>query len=77
MATCEKCHGAGGLGDAPAIGDAAAWQPRIARGMDTLETHALAGFTGQVGEMPARGGNAKLSDQEVRAAVAHMVSKSE
>jgi cytochrome c5 len=76
MATCEKCHGAGGLGDAPAIGDRAAWEPRIAKGMDTLTSHAVNGFTGTIGEMPARGGNPRLADAEVRAALDYMVQKS-
>ncbi|MCK7513572.1 MAG: hypothetical protein MZV70_62490 [Desulfobacterales bacterium] len=31
----------------PSSGDKAAWAPRIAQGMDTLHTHALAGLPGQ------------------------------
>ena len=52
------------------------WGPRIAQGKDTLYKHALEGFTGQKGMMPARGGNAALTDDEVKAAVDFMVSKS-
>jgi cytochrome c5 len=45
--------------------------------MDTLYKHALEGFTGAKGMMPARGGAATLSDDEVKAAVNHMVSLSQ
>ena len=72
---CEKCHGAGGLGDAPPIGDEAAWSARIDQGSDVLLRHALEGFTGSIGEMPPRGGNPSLSDDQVRAALAYMVGQ--
>lgn len=69
-ATCLACHGAGVLG-APKFGDKTAWQPRIAKGIDTLHQNALAGLQ----MMPAKGGNAALSDQDVKDAVDYMVSK--
>lgn len=69
-ATCLSCHGAGVLG-APKFGDAAAWQPRVAKGMEVLYTSALNGFK----MMPPRGGNAVLKDEEMKAAVDYMVSK--
>lgn len=68
--TCQACHGTGVLG-APKVGDKAAWAPRIAQGIDTLHTHALAG----VKMMPPKGGNAALKDDDVKAAVDYMVSK--
>lgn len=71
-ATCSVCHKAGVAG-APKFGDKAAWKDRIAKGKDTLYEHALKGFQGTVGFMPAKGGNTNLSDQEVKAAVDHMV----
>jgi cytochrome c5 len=70
---CEKCHGAGGLGDAPSIGDKAAWSTRVDQGNDVLLQHALEGFVGSIGEMPSRGGNPSLSDDQVRAALEFMV----
>ncbi|NDY93589.1 c-type cytochrome [Ideonella livida] len=73
--TCSLCHGAGVAG-APKPGDKADWGPRIAQGKDTLYKHALEGFTGSKGAMPARGGGASLTDDEVKAAVDHMVSLS-
>lgn len=65
---CMMCHGAG-IAGAPKAGDKAAWGPRIAQGQDTLYNHALNGIRA----MPARGGNAALSDPEVKAAVDYMV----
>ncbi len=74
--TCALCHAAGVAG-APMPGNKDDWGPRIAQGMDTLYTHALDGFTGAKGMMPARGGAATLSDDEVKAAVDHMVALSQ
>jgi len=72
--TCKMCHDRGMAG-APKTGDAAAWKDRIAQGMDTLYTHSIKGFKGK-GMMPPRGGNSKLTDDEVKAAVDYMVEKS-
>jgi cytochrome c5 len=69
---CNACHVAGVLG-APKIGDAAVWNERLAAGggVDGLTTSAINGK----GNMPARGG-AQISDEEVRAAVVHMLEAS-
>lgn len=72
---CSMCHAAGVAG-APKPGDKADWGPRIAQGSDTLYKHAIEGYTGAKGMMPARGGNPNLTDDEVKAAVEHMVSLS-
>lgn len=73
--TCAMCHAAGVAG-APKPGDKADWGPRIAQGDATLYKHAIEGFTGAKGMMPARGGGATLSDDEVKAAVDFMVAQS-
>ena len=73
--TCALCHAAGVAG-APKPGDTADWGPRIAQGNDLLYKHAMEGFTGAKGMMPARGGNAALTDDEVKAAVDYMVGLS-
>lgn len=73
--TCALCHAAGVAG-APKPGDKADWAPRIAQGNDLLHKHALEGFTGAKGQMPAKGGAATLTDDEVKAAVAYMVDQS-
>ena len=72
---CTVCHTAGVAG-APKLGDKAAWKDRIAQGNDTMYNHALKGFQGKKGFMPAKGGNAALKDDAVKAAVDFMVSKS-
>ena len=73
--TCAMCHAAGVAG-APKPGDKADWGPRIAQGEAVLIKHALEGFTGAKGQMPAKGAAPTLSDDEVKAAVAFMVSQS-
>ena len=69
---CSACH-QNGLVGAPKLGDRPAWEPRIARGIDTLVEHALNGFKGESGIMPPRGGHPYLEDTEVSAAVDFMV----
>jgi len=66
-AVCHTCHAAGLLGS-PVFADAGAWGPRIAKGKDTLYTHAINGFNA----MPAKGG-ADIVDEEVQNAVDYMV----
>ena len=68
-AVCHTCHAAGLLGS-PILGDAGAWGPRIAKGKDTLYTHAINGFNA----MPAKGG-ADIADEEVQNAVDYMVDE--
>lgn len=71
---CQNCHGGDKLTGAPKITAVAAWEPRIAQGIDVLVAHATDGFTGpRYTQMPARGGNPALSDHEVALAVAFMV----
>lgn len=69
--SCAACHASGAAGS-PKLGDKGAWTNRIAQGMDTLLDHAINGFKG----MPAKGGNASLSDEAVEAAVEYMVKNS-
>jgi cytochrome c5 len=70
---CAACH-AGGVAGAPKMGDKALWAPRIAQGKETLYKHAIGGYQGKVGVMPAKGGNAALSDADVKAAVDFLVA---
>ncbi|MDI1310203.1 MAG: c-type cytochrome [Methylotenera sp.] len=69
-AVCSMCH-SGGLMGAPKLGDKEQWAPRIAQGHDTLVTHAVKGIR----MMPAKGGNADLSDNEVADAVTYMANE--
>jgi cytochrome c5 len=73
--TCMACHGAGVAG-APKMGDKAAWGPRIAKGVETLHQHAIQGFQGGSGFMPAKGGRTDLTDKSIMNAVDYMVSQS-
>ena len=65
------CHAAG-VANAPKLGDKAAWAPRIAKGKPVLYDHAVKGFNNV---MPAKGGNASLSDADVKAAVDYMLAQ--
>ncbi|MEO0973332.1 MAG: c-type cytochrome, partial [Pseudomonadota bacterium] len=67
---CNACHLAG-IAGAPKVGDAAAWEARLAQGTETLYEHAIKGWN----SMPAKGGFAYLSDEQVKAAVDYMVSQ--
>jgi len=69
--TCIACH-AQSVAGSPKLGDKGAWAPRIKQGMDVLMQSVLKGK----GAMPPKGGNAALSDEQVRAAVEFMVSQS-
>lgn len=69
QASCAACHATGML-NAPKLGDKDQWAPRIAQGYETLVKHAIEGIRG----MPARGGNADLTDDEVASAVAEMAN---
>ena len=65
---CFACH-ATGVSDAPLLGDVAQWEPRIAKGMDVLMDSTLNGLNA----MPARGTCVNCSDEELQAAVEHML----
>lgn len=66
---CMACHATGAAG-APMVSDPAAWEPRIAKGRDTLNKHAIEGFNA----MPARGTCMDCSDDEIVAAIDHMLA---
>lgn len=71
-AKCAMCHASGAAG-APKMGDAGGWTARIAKGNDSLYTNAISGFNG----MPAKGLCFDCSDDEIKAAVDHMVAGSQ
>lgn len=68
---CSACH-ASGAGGAPMLTQAA-WGPRVAQGLETLVQHAIVGYQGEAGLMPARGGNPSLTDAQVEASVKWMI----
>lgn len=65
---CGTCHAAGVAG-APLFGDVAAWEPRLAKGMDTLWEHTLNG----INAMPPKGTCMSCSDDELRGAMEYML----
>ena len=66
-AVCAKCHATGVKG-APRIGQSADWSKRLSHGIDSLALVAIRGHDG----MPARGGKAELTDNEIRNAIIYM-----
>jgi cytochrome c5 len=70
--TCMACH-ATGVAGSPKFGDKAAWVDRLKQGLAVLQDHAIKGYQGKAGVMPAKGGSA-ASDDDVKAAVAYMAA---
>ena len=65
---CSVCH-TSGVGGAPLFADAAAWAPRIAKGMDVLMDSTING----INAMPAKGTCMSCSDDELAATVTYML----
>lgn len=71
-ALCASCHDTG-LNDAPHTGDEAAWATRFEeRGIDGLYQSSLKGRN----LMPAKGGDPRLTDEEVTSTVRFILAKS-
>ena len=70
-AVCMSCHTSGAAGS-PIIGNRQQWAERISEGKEHLYEQAING----VGVMPAKGGVPTFSDDEVKAAVDYIISKS-
>lgn len=66
---CQACHMAGAAG-APIPGSEQ-WNERATKGLDALAYSAINGLNA----MPAKGGRADLSDEEVTAAVEYMLAQ--
>jgi cytochrome c5 len=66
---CGACHNTGAAG-APKVDDKAAWAPRVAQGKEALYKSAIGGK----GAMPAKGGAADLSDDEIKGAVDYVLT---
>ena len=72
---CQTCHNSG-IAGAPKLGDVSGWVDRIGQGWPACNDHAINGYQGADGVMPAKGGNMTLSDDDVVNAVAFMVESS-
>jgi cytochrome c len=69
--SCAVCHKTDAMG-APAVGDKEAWAKVMKKGIDKVLANAING----TGAMPPKGGNADLSDAEIKEIVNYMVTKS-
>lgn len=65
--TCRSCHSVRGTG-APQAGDRAAWEPRVAQGMETLLNHTIGGYRG----MPPLGSCGDCSEADFTALIRYM-----
>ena len=68
---CVACHSTG-VANAPKLGDTAAWEPRVAQGLDALINSAL---NGKGSLMPPKGGRPDFSDDEVVAGLKYMLEQ--
>ncbi|MGB5706882.1 MAG: c-type cytochrome, partial [Arenicellales bacterium] len=66
---CAVCHSTG-IANAPRLWQAEDWNARMEQGKEKIIENAINGLGG----MPPRGGDLTLSDDEVRAAVAYMLT---
>ena len=66
-ASCAACHAVGVAG-APKTGDAAAWAPRLEKGMDALVMSVKNGLNA----MPPGGLCADCSDEDYKALITYM-----
>lgn len=69
---CFACH-ATGVGGAPKVGDVAAWEPRIGKGMEALWGTMQNGLNA----MPAKGTCQNCSDDELRASMNYLVESAQ
>ena len=68
--TCAACHQTGAA-NAPKLGDAAAWAPRIKTGVNALVQAVIKGK----GAMPPKAGDASLTESEIHNAVVLMANQ--
>lgn len=68
---CASCHNTG-VGGSPKLGDAAAWEPRLEKGMDAVFENAWNGFNA----MPPKGLCMDCSEDEMQATIEYMVDES-
>ncbi len=69
--SCMACHTTGAAG-APKIGDAAAWEERLGKGIEEVYANAINGING----MPPKGTCMSCSDDEIKATVDYIVENS-
>ncbi len=70
--SCGVCHNTGAA-NAPKTGDVAAWEPRLAKGMDTL----LGSVKNGLNAMPPMGMCFDCTDDEYKALITYMSTPAE
>lgn len=70
--SCAVCH-ATGAANAPKTGDAAAWEARLAKGMDALVAAVSTGLNA----MPPKGMCFDCSDEDYKALIEYMAKPAE
>lgn len=75
QSVCSACHGpANVMVSAPKAGDVADWGRRLARGANGLETLTDNAING-LAAMPPKGGRSELSRDQIRQAIAFMMTR--
>ncbi|NND67326.1 MAG: cytochrome c5 family protein [Halioglobus sp.] len=69
---CVACHSTGAA-NAPKTGDTAAWEPRLAKGMDVLVESTTKGM----GAMPPRGMCMECTPEDYKALIEYMSKPAE
>ena len=72
---CTACHTSGVAGSPRLV--RSEWTERLAQGNDVLIQHAIEGYQGSAGLMPARGGKMDLTDEQVQVTVQWMLDNLE
>jgi cytochrome c5 len=73
--TCRACH-LTGIAGAPAVSDFAQWEVRLQKGNEALFQSVRNGIRGDDGKyrMPPRGGNDRLTDEQIRLALGYKIA---
>jgi cytochrome c5 len=73
--TCRACHLLGVEG-APAVTDYPQWETRLRKGKEVLAQRVINGIRDDDGKyrMPPRGGNARLTDEQVKLALDYKIA---
>jgi cytochrome c5 len=74
MQTCIACHGGNGVGTVPGAPDFTKSDNPLSQSDEVLVTHIVEGFKtpGSPMAMPPKGGNSKLTTEDVKAVVKYM-----
>jgi cytochrome c5 len=75
LRSCRACHLLGVEG-APAVTDYEQWRIRLAQGKEVLAQRVINGIRGDDGKyrMPPRGGNERLTDEQIRLALDYKIA---